>query len=168
MSALPKGFKVNDKIVHTTWGGGYVRSVTTKNVAEEDIECYEIELLLNSSRVFVPKQNLDVADIRLPGSEAEKKKAVTILRGRKGKLAADWKARVTFLKNRLERGTLKAYAETVRDLRTGFSADTISSTERKLYNKAYDLMASEVALIRNCDITEAHRFIENQFSGNKK
>ncbi len=168
MSALPKGFKINDKIVHTTWGGGYVRNITTKNVAEEDIECYEIELLLNSSRVFVPKQNLDVADIRLPGTKAEKKKAVTTLRGRRANLASDWKARVTYLKSRLEQGTLQAYAQTVRDLRGGFSSDTISSTERKLYNKAYDLMASEVALIRDCDISDAHRFIESQFSGNKK
>jgi CarD family transcriptional regulator len=164
MSALPKGFKINDKIVHTTWGGGYVRSITTKNVAEEDIECYEIELLLNSSRVFVPKKNLDVADIRLPGSKADKKKATTILRQKKSRMANEWKARVTFLKNRLEQGTLESYAETVRDLRGGFQTDSISSTERKLYTKAYDLLASEVALIRDCDILDAHRFIENQFS----
>jgi CarD family transcriptional regulator len=164
MSALLKGFKINDKIVHTTWGGGYVRSITTKNVAEEDIECYEIELLLNSSRVFVPKQNLDVADIRLPGSKADKKKATTILRQKKSRMANEWKARVTFLKNRLEQGTLESYAETVRDLRGGFQTDSISSTERKLYTKAYDLLASEVALIRDCNIADAHRFIENQFS----
>jgi CarD family transcriptional regulator len=164
---MPKGFKINDKIVHTTWGGGYVRSVTTKNIAEEEIECYEIELLLNSSRVFVPKKNLDVADIRLPGSKAEKKRAVEILRQKKARLANDWKARVTFLKNRLEQGTLECYAETVRDLRGGYKDDSISSTERKLYNKAYDLLASEVALIRDCDIKEAGKFIDSQMNGAK-
>jgi CarD family transcriptional regulator len=164
MSAMLNGFKINDKIVHTTWGGGYIRSVTTKLVAEEEIECYEIELLLNSSRVFVPKENLDVADIRLPGTKAQKKKAVEILRGRRSRLANDWKARVTFLKNRLEAGTLESYAETVRDLRNGYQNDTISATERKLYSKAYDLLASEVALIRDSDMVEAHRFIENQFA----
>jgi CarD family transcriptional regulator len=164
MSAMLKGFKINDKIVHTTWGGGYVRSITTKLVAEEEIECYEIELLLNSSRVFVPKKNLDVADIRLPGTKAQNKKAVEILRGRKSRLANDWKARVTYLKNRLDQGTLEAYAETVRDLRNGYVTDSISATERKLYAKAYDLLASEVALIRDCDIADAHRFIEHQFA----
>ena len=168
MSAMPKGFKINDKIVHTTWGGGYVRSITTKSVANEEIECYEIELLLNSSRVFVPKKNLDVADIRLPGTKADKKKAVDILRQKKTRLAPDWKARVTFLKSRLEEGTLECYAETVRDLRVGYKDDSISSTERKLYSKAYDLLASEVALIRDCDIKEAGRFIENQFNGNRR
>ena len=163
MQVTALGFKVNDKIVHTTWGGGYVRSVTTKEVAEEKIECYEIELLLNTSRVFVPKANLDVADVRLPGSKAENKRAVEIIRGRKGRLANDWKARVTYLKNRLEQGTLECYAETVRDLREGYQDDSISSTERKIYCRAYDLLASEVALIKDCDISQAQKYIETQF-----
>lgn len=164
MQASYKGFKVNDKIVHTTWGGGYIRSVTTKEVSDEEIECYEIELLLNTSRVFVPKNNLDVADVRLPGTKAENKRALEILRGRKGRLANDWKARVTYLKNRLEQGTLECYAETVRDLRSGYQDDTISSTERKIYCRAYDLLASELALIRDCNILAAQKFIESQFS----
>ena len=164
MQVTALGFKVNDKIVHTTWGGGYVRSVTTKEVAEEKIECYEIELLLNTSRVFVPKANLDVADVRLPGSKAENKRAVEIIRGRKGRLANDWKARVTYLKNRLEQGTLECYAETVRDLRAGYVDDSISSTERKIYCRAYDLLASEVALIKDCDISAAQKYIETQFN----
>lgn len=167
MGTVLKGFKVNDKIVHTTWGGGYVRNIGVKQVADEDIECYEIELLLNSSRVFVPKKNLDVADVRLPANKTEKKKALDILRAKKARLANDWKARVTFLKNRLEAGTLQVYAETVRDLRQGYVEDDISSTERKLYSKAYDLLASEVALIRDCDIPDAHKFIESQFNGKK-
>jgi RNA polymerase-interacting CarD/CdnL/TRCF family regulator len=164
MQTMTKGLKINDKIVHTTWGGGYIRNITTKHVAEEAIECYEIELLLNTSRVFVPKANLDVADVRLPGTKAENKKAIEILRGRKGRLANDWKARVTFLKNRLEQGTLKVYAQTVKDLRSGYLDDTISSTERKIYCRAYDLLASEIALIRDCDIADAHKYIENQLS----
>jgi len=164
MQTTCKGLKINDKIVHTTWGGGYIRNITTKHVSNEDIECYEIELLLNTSRVFVPKNNLDVADVRLPGTKTENKKAVEILRGRKGRLANDWKARVTFLKNRLVKRTLEVYAQTVRDLRSGYMDDTISSTERKIYCRAYDLLASEVALIRDCNIQEAHKFIENQLS----
>ncbi len=164
MSASFKGFKVNDKIVHTTWGGGYIRNITTKEVENEKIECYEIELLLNTSRVFVPKANLDVADVRLPGSKNENRKACEILRGRKGRLVSDWKSRVSYLKNRLEEGTLQAYAETVRDLRNGYQEDSISSTERKLYCRAYDLLASELALIRDCDIGQANRYIESQFS----
>ena len=164
MQTILKGFKVNDKIVHTTWGGGYIRNITTKEVSEEAIECYEIELLLNTSRVFVPKSNLDVADVRLPGTKADNKKAVDILKGRKGRLANDWKARVTFLKNRLEQGTLKVYAQTVKDLRLGYVEDTISSTERKIYMRAYDLLASEIALIRDCDIKDASKYIENQLS----
>lgn len=163
MATPVKGFKVNDKIVHTTWGGGYIRNIAVKEVAEEEIECYEIELLLNSSRVFVPKENLDVADVRMPGGSKEKKKALEILQGEKSRLASDWKARVTFLRNRLDQGTLTAYAETVRDLREGYVEDDISSTERKLYNKAYDLLASEVALIRDCNMDEAAEFIETQF-----
>ena len=164
MQTTCKGLKINDKIVHTTWGGGYIRNITTKQVSDEDIECYEIELLLNTSRVFVPKDNLDVADVRLPGTKTEKKKAVEILRGRKGRLANDWKARVTFLKKRLEKGTLGVYAQTVRDLRSGYLDDTISSTERKIYCRSYDLLASEIAIIRDCNIQEAHKFIENQLS----
>ncbi len=164
MQTITKGFKVNDKIVHTTWGGGYIRNITTKEVSEEAIECYEIELLLNTSRVFVPKSNLDVADVRLPGTKADNKRAVDILKGRKGRLANDWKARVTFLKNRLEQGTLKVYAQTVKDLRLGYVDDTISSTERKIYTRAYDLLASEIALIRDCDIKDAHKYLENQLS----
>ena len=164
MQTTCKGLKINDKIVHTTWGGGYIRNITTKHVSNEDIECYEIELLLNTSRVFVPKNNLDVADVRLPGTKTENKKAVEILRGRKGRLANDWKARVTFLKNRLVKRTLEVYAQTVRDLRSGYMDDTISSTERKIYCRAYDLLASEVALIRDCNMQEAHKFIENQLS----
>ena len=164
MQTILKAFKVNDKIVHTTWGGGYIRNITTKEVSEEPIECYEIELLLNTSRVFVPKCNLDVADVRLPGTKADNKKAVDILKGRKGRLANDWKARVTFLKNRLEQGTLKVYAQTVKDLRLGYVEDTISSTERKIYTRAYDLLASEIALIRDCDIKDASKYIENQLS----
>lgn len=164
MQTTCKGLKVNDKIVHTTWGGGYIRNITTKQVSNEDIECYEIELLLNTSRVFVPKNNLDVADVRLPGTKTENKKAVEILRGRKGRLANDWKARVTFLKNRLVKKTLEVYAQTVRDLRSGYLDDTISSTERKIYCRAYDLLASEIALIRDCNMQEAHKFIENQLS----
>ncbi len=164
MQTTCKGLKINDKIVHTTWGGGYIRNITTKHVSNEDIECYEIELLLNTSRVFVPKNNLDVADVRLPGTKTENKKAVEILRGRKGRLANDWKARVTFLKNRLVKRTLEVYAQTVRDLRSGYMDDTISSTERKIYCRAYDLLASEIALIRDCNMQEAHKFIENQLS----
>ncbi len=164
MQTTCKGLKINDKIVHTTWGGGYIRNITTKQVSNEDIECYEIELLLNTSRVFVPKNNLDVADVRLPGTKTENKKAVEILRGRKGRLANDWKARVTFLKNRLVKRTLEVYAQTVRDLRSGYMDDTISSTERKIYCRAYDLLASEIALIRDCNMQEAHKFIENQLS----
>jgi CarD family transcriptional regulator len=162
MQATALGFKVNDKIVHTTWGGGYIRSVTTKEVANEAIVCYEIELLLNTSRVFVPKDNLDVADVRHPGSKTENKKAIDILRSQKGNLSSDWKSRVTYLKNRLEDSTLGCYAETVRDLHAGYADDSISSTERKIYCRAYDLLASEVALIRDCDIRQAQRFIDTQ------
>ena len=59
-------FKVNDKVVHPQYGGGYVAGIESIEIGGQAIECLKISCVSKGRKIFVPKGSVELSAIRPP------------------------------------------------------------------------------------------------------
>ena len=57
-------FQVGEKVIYPNHGIGVVESIQTRPVGGGQISLYELRILANDSRVWVPQQNADGVGLR--------------------------------------------------------------------------------------------------------
>lgn len=155
------GFKVGDKIVYPMHGVGQIKQTVKKTVLGETKEYFEIVIVCDDMKVYIPVDNPNQFGIRPIVSKKEIEKACEILSGLSDGMDDDWKIRYNKNKDRVKSGSIFQVCEVVRDLfQRNKVTKELSNSEKKLYEQAHQLLVDEITL----KLESGREFVENMIA----
>ncbi len=158
-------FKVGDYLIYPIHGVGRITAVSMQKVLGKSQHYYEMEIQNNKMKVMVPVENASSIGLRSIIAKKEVKKVVLLLKEEGGEIEEDWKLRYQNNMNKIKSGSIYSVAEVCRDLYRRACARELSLMERRLYESAYKLISSEVALSNELSIEEAGNMISEVLAG---
>ncbi|WP_049690028.1 CarD family transcriptional regulator [Anaerococcus jeddahensis] len=153
-------FKIGDKIVYPMHGAGIIDSVQTKEFLGEEKEYFILKMPIGNMDISIPKANINKMNIRDIISKKEGEEILAILEEDPEELNSNWNLRYRENQEILKTGDIFKIANMVRDLVALDDDKGLSTTEKKLLNRARRIMASELVLSGSLEKDEAEKMID--------
>ncbi len=167
MHAEEPRFKVGDKAVYPAQGVAEVVSIEEKDIAGSRQSFYVLRILDTERRVMVPVKNADNVGLRPPITEADILEIFAILRERTATFDNQtWNRRYRGFMDKIKTGSVFDVAEVMRDLYHLKNEKSLSFGERRMLERARELIVKEVAVARAVGEDAVHDEIEAIFQIN--
>ena len=153
-------FKIGDKIVYPMHGAGTIDSVETKEFLGEEKEYFILKMPIGNMDISIPKANINKMNIRDVISKKEGEEILAILEQDPKDLNSNWNLRYRENQEILKTGDIFKIANMVRDLVALDDDKGLSTTEKKLLNRARRIMASELVMSGSLERDEAEKMID--------
>ena len=153
-------FKIGDKIVYPMHGAGIIDSVETKEFLGEEKEYFILKMPIGNMDISIPKANINKMNIRDVISKKEGEERLAILEQDPKDLNSNWNLRYRENQEILKTGDIFKIANMVRDLVALDDDKGLSTTEKKLLNRARRIMASELVMSGSLEKDEAEKMID--------
>ena len=153
-------FKIGDKIVYPMHGAGIIHSVQTKEFLGEEKEYFILKMPIGNMDISIPKANINKMNIRDVISKKEGEEILAILEDDPKDLNPNWNLRYRENQEILKTGDIFKIAVMVRDLVALDDDKGLSTTEKKLLNRARRIMASELVMSGSLERDEAEKMID--------
>lgn len=153
-------FKIGDKIVYPMHGAGIIDSVETKEFLGEEKEYFILKMPIGNMDISIPKANINKMNIRDVISKKEGEEILAILEQAPKDLNSNWNLRYRENQEILKTGDIFKIANMVRDLVALDDDKGLSTTEKKLLNRARRIMASELVMSGSLERDEAEKMID--------
>ena len=153
-------FKIGDKIVYPMHGAGIIDSVQTKEFLGEEKEYFILKMPIGNMDISIPKANINKMNIRDVISKKEGEEILAILEEDPEELNSNWNLRYRENQEILKTGDIFKIAVMVRDLVALDDDKGLSTTEKKLLNRARRIMASELVMSGSLEKDEAEKMID--------
>ena len=150
MTAAPKlKFSVGDSIVYPGYGVGQVTELQERvfNGETQTFLVLSFKEAENESKVMVPLGNLQGVGLRTPSARKEAKAVLSFLESGGPDILASWKERFNEHSKMMAAGDLLSVAKVLKALYILNKKKPLSFREKKMYQKALLLTASEAALV---------------------
>lgn len=152
-------FAVGDYVVYPMHGVGQVCAVQKQNILGKRKQCYVLEINTSKMRVMIPVENAQEIGIRPIIKKKDVKKVLDLLKKDEVDTEEDWKIRYQNNMNKIKSGSIYSVAEVCRNLYKRAKDKELSLMERRLYESAYSLISSEIAMTREVTVEEAGNII---------
>lgn len=153
-------FKIGDKIVYPMHGAGVIDAIEKIDFMGEEKEYYILKMPIGEMDISVPADNMKDANIRFIISKEEGKEVLEILDDKPTEMNTNWTKRYRDNQDILKTGDIFEIAKMVRNLAILDSDKGLSTTEKKLLNRARRILASELVMAGSLDKKEAERMID--------
>ncbi len=151
-------YQIGDKIVYPIYGAGIIEAVETKEILGQRHDYYVIKT--NSKmKVMVPIEKCDEAGIRHIIEEDALEELFETLKADSSEMPDNWNRRYRQNMEKIKTGDILQVAEVVRNIYRIEQQKSLSSGEKKLLEKAMQIIASEVAFVKNITQEEAEKMI---------
>jgi CarD family transcriptional regulator len=137
--------KVGDTVLHPIYGAGTLVSVEKRGADGSVADYYVIELSDGKGRLLTPVDKLDELGIRKPVARRERRELAKVFSGRPRKLSDDYRKRRTVIDERLRDGSFVEVGRVVRDLSWVENQGRATTGDRRMLQRAKDLLAKELA-----------------------
>ena len=154
-------FSEGDKIVYPLHGVGYVDKVENREILGEERLYYVFRITCDDMTVMIPVDRIEELGVRPIVTEEEIKQALAILAGKGTKMSDDWKVRFNNNREKIKTGSIFEVSEVVRNLFQRNRVKELSSSEKKLYENAYQLLVDEISLKMD---EKSREYVENMIS----
>jgi CarD family transcriptional regulator len=141
-------FQVGDKVVYPNHGVGIVEQISQRNLTGQAEIFYLLKLNASSLRVMVPLSNIGNVGLRRVAKSSEIGDILGFLEKGRCKAAQDWKGRFKENSEKMRNGSLKHVAEVFKTLLMLSQDKTLSFREKRMLDRAWQLLVSEVAVAR--------------------
>ncbi len=152
-------YKVGDYLVYPMHGVGQITSLSRQSILGKTKPCYVMEVENNKMTVMVPIENAKRVGIRPIIAKREIRKVINLLKKDEVDTEEDWKIRYQNNMNKIKSGNIYSVAEVCRNLYKRAQDRELSLMERRLYESAYRLISSEIALSKQISFEEAGNMI---------
>ena len=153
-------FKIGDKIVYPMHGAGIIDSVEIKEFLGKEKEYFILKMPIGNMDISIPKSNINKMNIRDVISKEEGEKILKILEEDPEDLNNNWNLRYRENQEILKTGDIFKIANMVRDLVALDDDKELSTTEKKLLNRARRIMASELVMSGSLKKDDAEKMID--------
>lgn len=150
MNSKNGSFKAGDKVVYPGHGVGEINSIVVKNILGTEQKVYEITIMSSGMRIMVPVAQAEVVGLRRVVDKRAIDKVYQILKQRNIKMDTQtWNRRFREYSQKIETGSVFEIAEVLRDLSVLSADKELSFGEKKMLDKAKNLLVSEIAIAKS-------------------
>ena len=153
-------FKVGDKVVYPNHGVGIIEDVRKRDIAGQLAEFYTLKIASNNSTVMIPVTNANQVGLRRLCSSRQLKRLCEILQGDFSEPNPDWKDRYKDNVERMKTGSIFEVAEVLKNLYFLSFRKSLSFRERKMFDRARELVISEIATVKKSSLSEIELLVE--------
>ncbi len=138
-------FQVGEKVIYPNHGIGVVESIQTRPVPGGKISLYQLRILSNDSRVWIPQQNADGVGLLHVISQTDARKIFNLLGDGTIDQQANWKGRFKENSDKMRTGSLYEVAVVLKGLTFLSRKKALSFREKRMLDRAKFLLVSEIA-----------------------
>jgi CarD family transcriptional regulator len=138
-------FQVGQKVIYPNHGIGVVESIQTRPIPGGKISLYQLRILANDSRVWVPQQNADGVGLRKVIAPADARKIFNLLGDGNIDQQSNWKGRFKENSDKMRTGSLYEVAMVLKGLTHLSRKKSLSFREKRMLDRAKFLLISELA-----------------------
>jgi len=142
-------FRVGDKVVYPNHGVGIIEEITRRSVNGIPEEFYMLRIHSNASLVMVPTSNVKSVGLRKIIKKSDVGGLFKILENDFFEPEADWKGRYKDHSEKMRTGSIFQVAEVLKNLVYLSFKKSLSFREKRMLDRAKQLIISEVATVRN-------------------
>lgn len=153
-------FKVGDKIVYPMHGAGVIDSIEKIEFMGEEKEYYILKMPIGEMDISIPSENMKDSNIRSIITKEEGLKVLEILDDKPTQMNSNWTKRYRENQEILKTGDIYEIAKMVRNLAILDTDKGLSTTEKKLLNRARRILASELVMAGSLEKEEAEKMID--------
>ncbi|MCW6679236.1 CarD family transcriptional regulator [Anaerococcus sp. NML200574] len=153
-------FKVGDKIVYPLHGAGVIDSIEKMTFMGEEKEYFILKMPIGDMDISIPAEKIGEMNIRSIISKEEGKEVLQILDDKPTEMNTNWTKRYRDNQDILKTGDVFEIAKMVRNLAILDNDKGLSTTEKKLLNRARRILASELVMVGSLDKEEAEKMID--------
>jgi CarD family transcriptional regulator len=141
-------FRVGEKVVYPNHGVGIIEEVSSRNVNGLPEEFYMLRIHANSSLVMVPTANVKNVGLRRIIKKNDIDGLYKLLQEDFFEPEADWKGRYKDHSEKMRTGSIFQVAEVLKNLVYLSYRKSLSFREKRMLDRAKQLIISEVATVR--------------------
>jgi CarD family transcriptional regulator len=154
--------KEGDYIVHATHGVGKITGIESKHLDDEKRVFYVVKT--NKLTYWLPVMNSQSNRIRQVCAPSTFKSAVSEMRHAPEPLSNNFRKRLRYIKEEMEKSSVSASARLIRDLHGRNAEKNLHVNEHRTMDKLKDQFVSEWAISADLDKTEARAKMEEALS----
>lgn len=148
-------YSVGDKVVHPGYGPGVIRDIERQQVIGEAKHYYVIDMQTGGGTLMTPVAGADDVGLRPAISDTALRRLFRSLGETPRSLSEDFRERQTEVEEKLKIGDVFETARVLRDLAWHGQEHGLTKRDTQLMQRAEELVAGEVALIRETEVKTA-------------
>jgi CarD family transcriptional regulator, regulator of rRNA transcription len=154
-------FKIGDKIIYPNQGVGTIEDIAFKNLGgSTNTEFYIVRLNDSESNVMIPIANAESVGLRSLSNEKVVGELYSILKTKEDSPSSDWKARYKSNSERMSTGDIREVTTVMKDLFFLNQHKDLSFREKKMLERAMQLVVSEIAIVEDFTFEEVGEKLE--------
>ena len=157
-------FRIGEKVVYPNHGIGIIEEVSCKSVNGTSEEFYMLRIYANASLVMVPTANVKNVGLRRIIKKSEVDGLFNMLKGDFFEPEADWKGRFKENSDKMRTGSIFHVAEVLKNLIYVSHKKSLSFREKRMMDRAKQLIVSEVAIVRGLNEKSVEEQIDRMLS----
>ncbi|HVL80198.1 MAG TPA: CarD family transcriptional regulator [Actinomycetota bacterium] len=155
------GYKVGDQVVYPHHGVATIEKIEDKDVLGEKRQYLVLRLDAGDLTLMVPAESVEEVGIRNLIDKGQVDGVLKVLR--KGEVtdnAENWSRRFKANQEKLRSGDIQSVAEVVRNLSIRERQKGLSTGEKRMLNRAREILAGEIAVALDVDAEAAEEVLE--------
>lgn len=153
-------YEVGNKVVYPMHGVGVISKIEDKEILGETQQYYILKLSMTDMTVMIPTGKAEELGLRRVISTNEIDKVMDVLKQECPEEVDDnWKTRYMTNQGKIKSGSIFELAEVVRNLYNRNCKKELSTSEKRLFDNALQLMIDEIALSKSIDKVEVEHKI---------
>lgn len=160
-----KRYKVGDQVVYPQHGVATIQKIEEKEVLGERQSYLVLELDQGDLTLMVPAASVEEVGIRnLIGKDQVDQVLKVLRKGRVTDGAENWSRRFKANSEKLRSGDIQLVAEVVRNLSIRDREKGLSTGEKRMLNRAREILTGELAVALKLEAGEAEEVLEKALS----
>lgn len=158
------GYNIGDSVVYPNQGLGVVEDIQIENYFGEKFRIYHVRILTNNTLVLVPSSNAKEIGIRKPISEKSVEDIFRFMQNGLVDVTMNWKGRYKEHVNLMKTGDMFDMALVLKSLYYLNLIKPLSFREKKMMEKAKDLIVSELSVVSSLPNAEIEHKVMHSLS----
>lgn len=148
-------FKKGDFVVYPAHGVGQVENLETQTFGDQKLDLVVVKFEKNRMTLRIPTEKIEISGLRKLSSKKEMDNIVKIIKEAPQSKRMIWSRRAQMYEDKINSGKPESVAEVVRDLYRNEKKDEQSFSERQIYQKALERLATEFSTVMKVEPEKA-------------
>jgi CarD family transcriptional regulator len=154
-------FEIGDKVVYPHHGAAVIERVEERDLLGEMREYYILKLAYGELTLMVPTDSTEDVGLREVTPAKEMPKVFKVLKKNEPTTnTTNWSRRFKANVEKLKSGDIYQVADVVRSLHQRDKEKGLSAGEKRMLNKARQILVSELTFSKNCNEEEAEALLD--------